>query len=87
MKRLASALVAITLLIVVSNTRAVASPTTSVTWTGSVPSNVKSEKGVILQASATFTVSNLDLIIMLSNVSTNDPSSAADILTGIFFDI
>jgi hypothetical protein len=86
MKKLASGLVALTLFAVVSNTRVVASPT-SVTYTGSAPTNVKSEKGVILQASATFTVSNLDLIIMLSNVSTNAPLTSSDILTAIFFDL
>jgi hypothetical protein len=86
MKRLATVLVALALFTVVSNTRAVAS-LTSVTYTGSAPTNVKSEKGVTLKASATFTVSNLDLIIELSNISTNDPRSASDILTGIFFDI
>jgi len=38
-----------------------------------------------LSASATFAVSDLKLVITLSNTATTDPSNSADILTGIFF--
>jgi hypothetical protein len=43
--------------------------------------------GETLSASATFTVSNLDLVVTLSNTGTFDPINANDILTGIFFTI
>jgi len=86
MKRLASVLVALALFSVVLSSRAVAAPT-SVTFTGGAPTNVKTEKGVFLKASATFTISNLDLVIFLSNVSTNAPQTDNDILTAMFFDI
>jgi hypothetical protein len=45
------------------------------------------DPGETLAASATFSVSNLDLIVTLSNTSTYDPMVANDILTGIFFTI
>jgi hypothetical protein len=86
MKQLAAVLLLIALYPLASSTHVVAAPT-SVTYTGSAPTNVKNEKGVILKATATFTVSNLDLIIAMSNISTNAPKTASDILTGIFFDI
>jgi PEP-CTERM motif-containing protein len=54
------------------------------TFTGEAPGN---NPGQILQASATFTVSNLELIVTLSNTATFDPNVAPDILTGIFFTI
>ena len=38
-----------------------------------------------LSASATFVVSDLKLVITLSNTSSNDPDDSAEILTGIFF--
>src|SRR5438477_6255575 len=38
-----------------------------------------------LSASASFTVSNLKLVITLSNTATNDPDNSDQILTGIFF--
>jgi|ERR1017187_947663 hypothetical protein len=38
-----------------------------------------------LSASATFAVSDLKLVITLSNTASNDPSTSAEILTGIFF--
>ncbi len=38
-----------------------------------------------LSASATFVVTNLQLVITLSNTSAFDPDDSADILTGIFF--
>ena len=40
-----------------------------------------------LKATATFTVSNLDLIITLSNDATFDPNDRQDILSGVFFNI
>jgi hypothetical protein len=45
------------------------------------------DPGETLAASATFSVSNLDLVVTLSNISTYDPMVANDILTGIFFSI
>jgi hypothetical protein len=45
------------------------------------------DPGETLVASATFSVSNLDLIVTLSNTGTYDPMVANDILTGIFFSI
>jgi hypothetical protein len=45
------------------------------------------DPGEILAASATFSVSNLDLVVTLSNTGTYDPITANDILTGIFFTI
>jgi len=84
MKKLASAFIALTLFTVVSTSRAVAA-LSSVTYTGQA-ANVKSDKGVELKATATFVVSNLDLVITMSNISTNDSKNPSDILTGIFFD-
>jgi hypothetical protein len=43
------------------------------------------EPGETLAASATFSISNLDLVVTLSNTGTFDPVNANDILTGIFF--
>jgi predicted small secreted protein len=43
------------------------------------------DPGETLSASATFTISNLDLVVALSNTGTFDPANADDILTGIFF--
>jgi hypothetical protein len=43
--------------------------------------------GETLSATATFTVSNLDLIVTLSNTGTFDPVDANDVLTGIFFTV
>jgi hypothetical protein len=45
------------------------------------------DAGETLKATATFTVSNLDLIITLSNDSTFDPNDRQDILSGVFFNI
>ncbi len=45
------------------------------------------EPGETLDASATFTVSNLNLIVTLSNTGTFDPVNANDVLTAIFFAI
>jgi hypothetical protein len=86
MKKLATIIVALTLLFVASNARAVPS-STSVTYSNSAATNIKKEKGEVLRASATFVVSNLELYITLSNIGSYDPRSPGDILTGIFFDI
>jgi hypothetical protein len=45
------------------------------------------EPGEALSAIATFTVSNLELIVTVSNTGTFDPINANDILTGVFFDL
>jgi hypothetical protein len=63
---------------------AVVSETYALTFTGAGPGN---NPGQTLQASATFTVSNLDLVVTLSNTATFDPNDAPDILTGILFTI
>jgi hypothetical protein len=54
------------------------------TFTAQGPGN---DPGETLAASATFSVSNLDLVVTLSNTGTFDPIVANDILTGIFFTI
>jgi hypothetical protein len=43
--------------------------------------------GETLAASAAFTISNLDLIVTLSNTGTSAPENANDILTAVFFDL
>jgi hypothetical protein len=84
MKKAAKGLVALVLFMAVGAAHGLASTGTgnSVTYTGSKDG---SAPGVVLKASATFAVSNLDLIITLSNLGTYDPSVSADILTSIFF--
>jgi hypothetical protein len=52
------------------------------TFTGTGPGSLPGET---LSASATFTVSNLELIVTLSNTGTFDPQTANDILTAVFF--
>ncbi len=80
MNKLASVFVAAALFVVASNARAV-------TYTGTQTDTVKKEGTVAFKASATFVVSNLDLVVTLSNTGTYDPRSPADILTGVFFDL
>jgi hypothetical protein len=63
---------------------AVTSEINALTFTGSGPGN---DPGQTLQASATFTVSNLDLVVTLANTAAFDPNDAPDILTGILFTI
>src|SRR5271170_5630185 len=63
---------------------AVMSETHALTFTGTGPGN---DPGQTLQASATFTVSNLELVVTLSNTAAFDPNDAPDILTGILFTI
>ena len=60
------------------------SDTYALTFTGAGPGN---NPGQTLQASATFVVSNLELVVTLSNDATFDPNDAPDILTGVFFAI
>jgi len=45
------------------------------------------EPGETLGASATFAVSNLELIVTLSNTGTFDPVNANDVLTAVFFKV
>ena len=54
------------------------------TFTATAPGD---DPGETLNASATFSISDLDLIVTLSNTGTFDPANADDILTGIFFTI
>ncbi|MGA2604808.1 MAG: XDD4 family exosortase-dependent surface protein [Verrucomicrobiia bacterium] len=74
-KNIASVFVAVTSLIVATSARAV-------TFTATGPGD---NPGKELKASATFAISNADLVITLSNDATSDPNDAADILTAIFF--
>jgi hypothetical protein len=84
MKKLATVFVALTLLFAVTSARA---QTDTGTATGSTTTTVKKEGTVTLKASATFVVSNLELVVTLSNTGTSDPRSPNEILTGVFFDI
>ncbi len=79
MNKLATVFVAAALFVAASNARAV-------TYTGTQTATVKKEGSVPFKASATFVVSNLDLVVTLSNTGTYDPRSPGDILTGVFFD-
>lgn len=63
---------------------AITSEIHALTLSGTGPGN---NPGQVLQASATFTLSNMDLIVTLSNTGTFDPNDVPDILTGIFFTI
>lgn len=78
MKKFATALVALTLFIVVSGAYAK-------TYTGTFTATIKKEGSETLKASATFVVSNLQLVVTVSNTGTFDPRSPSDILTGVFF--
>jgi hypothetical protein len=80
MKKLATVFVALTLFVAVASARAK-------TYTGSTTTTVvKKEGSETFKASATFVVSNLELVVTLSNTGTFDPRNPADILTGVFFD-
>jgi len=63
---------------------AVAAKAQSVTYTATGPGD---NHGETLNAAVTFTVSNLDLIVTLSNTATFDANDAPDILTSVFFGI
>jgi hypothetical protein len=63
---------------------AISSVVSGQTFTATGPGD---EPGETLSAAATFSVSDLDLIVTLSNTGTFDPENANDILTGIFFTI
>jgi hypothetical protein len=80
MKKLATVIVALALFIAAANARAV-------TFTGTTTTSSKKGGTETLKASATFVISNLELVITVSNTGTSDPRSPADILTGIFFDV
>ncbi len=76
MKKVLTGLVGLVLFVVASNAY-------GLTFTGTSIGN----NGETLKATATFTVSNLDLIITLSNDATFDPNDRQDILSGVFFNI
>lgn len=80
MKKLATVFVALTLFAAVTSVHAK-------TYTGNKTVTVKKEGTVTLKASATFVVSNLELVVTLTNTGQADPRSPADILTGIFFNV
>jgi hypothetical protein len=80
MKKIAIAFVALALFVVISARAKASTYTASEATTAS-----KKEASVTLKASATFVVSNLDLVVTLSNTGTYDPRNPADILTGVFF--
>jgi len=77
MKKTASFIVALALFIVASKAQAV---TFTATGVGKTP-------GDTLKASVVFAVSNLDLIVTLSNTGTVDPSTPADVLSAVLFNI
>jgi len=79
MKKFAMGLVALVLLIAVSPAHG-----SVLTFTATGPG---SKPGETLHASATFAISNLDLIVTLSNTGTYDSKDAADILSAILFKI
>ena len=79
MKKFATVLVALTLFVVVTSAHAK-------TYTGTATATIKKEGTETFKASATFVVSNLELIVTVSNTGTFDPRSASDILTGVFVD-
>ena len=85
MKKYAMGLVALVLFIAVGSAHGLTPTNTNgLTFTATGPGNAP---GKTLDASATFVISNLDLIVYLSNTGTFDPSVPADILTSIFFKI
>ena len=86
MRKVAMGLVALVLFIAVGSANGIASTGTDggVTFTATGPGNAP---GKTLHASATFVLSNLDLIVTLDNTGTFDPNDPGDILTAIFFKI
>lgn len=80
MKKSATGLVALVLLIVVGAAHGFNALTFTATGPGDNP-------GETLRASATFAISNLNLIVTLANTGTFDPNDPADILTALFFTI
>jgi hypothetical protein len=54
----------------------------ALTFTATSPGDATNK---MLSASVTFTVTNLQLVITLSNTADFDPTDSADILTGVFF--
>jgi hypothetical protein len=77
MKALTTLFVTVAVMVLVSNAYAV-------TYTASAAGNNANEK---LDASATFVLTNSDLVITLANTSTSDPNDPSDILTGVFLAI
>ena len=85
MKKYAMGLVALVLFIAVGSAHGLTPTNTNgLTFTATGPGNAPGET---LDASATFVISNLELIVYLSNTGTFDPNDPADILTSIFFKI
>ncbi len=78
MKKLATTFVALTMFIVVSGAYAK-------TYTGTFTAATKKGGSETFKASATFVVSNLELVVTVSNTGTSDPRTTGDILTGVFF--
>ena len=86
MRKSATGLVALVLFIVVGTAHAYTLTGTGkgLTFTATGPGD---NRGETLHASATFAVSNLNLIVTLENTGTFDPNDPADILTALFFTI
>ena len=76
MKTVVRGFVALAVIFVVGNA------THGLTFTANVHGDDANET---LSASATFVVTNLQLVITLSNTASFDSDDSADILTGIFF--
>jgi hypothetical protein len=81
MKKFVTPFFALTVCVLVSNVYAV---TDTATYTATAAGNNANET---LKASATFVLTNSDLVVTLANISTSDPSDPADILTGVFLEI
>src|SRR5580698_552182 len=75
MKIVVRGLVALALSIVVNTAH-------GLTFTATGPGD---DTNTMLGASASFVISDLKLVITLSNTASNDPDQSAQILTGIFF--
>jgi len=81
MKNIAMLFVALAVFVLVSSAHAV---TDTATYTATAAGNNPNET---LKASATFALSNSDLVVTLANISTSDPNDPSDILTGLLLDI
>jgi hypothetical protein len=81
MKKFATLFVAFAVFVLASNAHAV---TDTATYTATAPGNNANET---LDASATFVLTNSDLVVTLANTSKSDPNDASDILTGLLLDI
>jgi hypothetical protein len=81
MKKFATLIVALAVTVLVSNAYAV---TNTETYVVSVAGNNTNE---LLKASATFALTNSDLVVTLANTSPSNPNDPSDILTGVFLSI